>query len=241
MVLTRRRTAIKTDRGLSLPNARMIKLDAQLRWCVIDGIAFFLDLRRGEYFALDSRLTEKFASPGDWDHELIAALQQQGWLEASRTEGNCSLGRARSLATRPSALRCLLRSKLTLRFWGFAPAYGWAIQHAKAQTPAPAWYKTPHPIDNDLTAFKAAESFVTNRRGPKDCLPRSLALFVFLKSRGHAVRHVIGVKRYPFGAHAWVEMGGKPLLQSKSYGATPMATSNSAIELSEFVPIATIG
>ena len=42
-----------------------------------------------------------------------------------------------------------------------------------------------------------------------DCLPRALAIFVLLRSRGVSATLHIGVKRYPFGAHAWVEcLGG---------------------------------
>jgi Transglutaminase-like superfamily len=48
-------------------------------------------------------------------------------------------------------------------------------------------------------------------RRRKDCLPRSLALFYLLRSRGvPAVIH-IGVAKYPFQAHAWVEVEGRPV------------------------------
>ena len=48
------------------------------------------------------------------------------------------------------------------------------------------------------------------RRGP-DCLPRALAIFVLLRRRGVPATLRIGVKRYPFGAHAWVECRGEVL------------------------------
>ena len=48
------------------------------------------------------------------------------------------------------------------------------------------------------------------RRGP-DCLPRSLTLYLLLRRRGIPATLHIGVKRYPFGAHAWVECMGEVL------------------------------
>ena len=42
-----------------------------------------------------------------------------------------------------------------------------------------------------------------------DCLPRALTIFVLLRGRGVPATLSIGVKRYPFGAHAWVDcLGG---------------------------------
>ena len=42
-----------------------------------------------------------------------------------------------------------------------------------------------------------------------DCLPRAMALYVLLRWRGVPATLCIGVKRYPFGAHAWVECVGE--------------------------------
>jgi len=49
---------------------------------------------------------------------------------------------------------------------------------------------------------------------PKDCLPRTLALYRFLLSAGIPADHVIGVRQYPFEAHAWVEFEGRILFDS---------------------------
>jgi hypothetical protein len=54
------------------------------------------------------------------------------------------------------------------------------------------------------------------RRLPGDtrCLTRSLVLLAMLGRRGIVGRLVIGVRAAPrFGAHAWVELDGRPLLQ----------------------------
>jgi hypothetical protein len=54
------------------------------------------------------------------------------------------------------------------------------------------------------------------RRLPGDtrCLTRSLVLLTMLSRRGLGGNLVIGVRTAPsFGAHAWVELDGRPLLQ----------------------------
>jgi hypothetical protein len=71
-------------------------------------------------------------------------------------------------------------------------------------------------IDDDLRRFVRAETFLLSKLGNRDCLPRSLALFIYLRSLGHQVRHVIGVARFPFDAHAWVEKDGQPLLEFRA-------------------------
>ena len=49
-----------------------------------------------------------------------------------------------------------------------------------------------------------------HRRG-LDCLPRSLAIYVLLTRQGVPATLRIGVKRFPFAAHAWVECLGEVL------------------------------
>lgn len=71
-------------------------------------------------------------------------------------------------------------------------------------------------LDQSLSAFSTAENFFINRRAPKDCLPRSLALFRFLRSMGLAAEHCIGVRRVPFEAHAWVEFRNQAVLDNPS-------------------------
>lgn len=63
----------------------------------------------------------------------------------------------------------------------------------------------PPLLRRSLAAFALAENFFFLKRAPQDCLPRSLALFRFLRSQGLPVEHVIGVQLFPFAAHAWVE------------------------------------
>lgn len=45
----------------------------------------------------------------------------------------------------------------------------------------------------------------------KDCLPRALTNYYLLRVRGFDAVFCVGVKKYPFGGHAWVEWRGKVL------------------------------
>lgn len=60
-----------------------------------------------------------------------------------------------------------------------------------------------------LGAVRTATRYYYRRR--LDCLPRALAAFVLLRRRGVPATLRIGVKRFPFGGHAWVECRGEVL------------------------------
>jgi hypothetical protein len=53
---------------------------------------------------------------------------------------------------------------------------------------------------------------------PKElaCLPRSAATTCLLKQHGIEARMIIGVRRMPFAAHAWVEVDGR-VVNDKPY------------------------
>ncbi len=68
-----------------------------------------------------------------------------------------------------------------------------------------------------LRAFQIAENFITVSDVNIDCLPRSLALHRFLASCDVPAQHCIGVRRYPFGAHAWVEVNGVPVCDTATF------------------------
>lgn len=72
---------------------------------------------------------------------------------------------------------------------------------------------SPSQNSNDEWLGRIALSFerVATRLGrEKNCLPRSLALWRFLRQRGHHAQIIFGVKDLPFAAHCWVQSG--PLL-----------------------------
>ena len=64
-------------------------------------------------------------------------------------------------------------------------------------------------VHRTVKAVRTATRYYYRRR--LDCLPRALTIFVLLRRRGVPATLRIGVKRYPFGAHAWVECLGEVL------------------------------
>jgi hypothetical protein len=103
------------------------------------------------------------------------------------------------------AVKTILAARRMLHFRRFGTTLRWAMMHQP---------RTALRDADALGAFCRAEAFLPSRMGDLDCLPRALALLAFLR---HASRHpvfVIGVKRFPFTAHAWVELGGKPVLEN---------------------------
>jgi hypothetical protein len=98
-----------------------------------------------------------------------------------------------------------------LRTGGFAAAYALAARSPAGAAPS------GEPLARCLAGFVAAEKFTTRLLRRDDCLPRSLALFRFLRLRGLAVRHAIGIADDPLRAHAWVELAGQPLLDDPGH------------------------
>ena len=64
-------------------------------------------------------------------------------------------------------------------------------------------------VDRIVEAVRTATRYYYRRR--RDCLPRALAIYVLLRQRGVPATLRIGVKRFPFAAHAWVECLGEVL------------------------------
>lgn len=106
---------------------------------------------------------------------------------------------------------CYQRIEWRLRTRGFAAAYALAARSRAG----PAAERTS--LARCMAGFAAAEKLTTRLLRRDDCLPRSLALFVFLRARGFAVRHAIGIADDPLRAHAWVELTGQPLLDDPEH------------------------
>jgi Transglutaminase-like superfamily len=83
---------------------------------------------------------------------------------------------------------------------------------------------SPSEQDSDLELLAAWRlAHATGRvleRLPSDsrCLFRSLTLMCMLERRGIEQTLVVAVRPRPFGAHAWVEVGGKPMLPDADPG-----------------------
>lgn len=205
----------------------------RIRWRKIDGAVVILDLLAGEYFVLDPVATaawEDLSAGTDWRHtiarltveyaipeERIAAdlsaflvrLEAQGFVTDAAPSGVGAQEAGRHVEQKPflilRAWRELFRASRLLARRGFAPTYA-----AYSAIPAPASPKDlPVRLSKALAAFARAENFFHMRRAPEDCLPRSLALFRFLRNAGIPAEHCIGVRRFPFGAHSWVEHAGR--------------------------------
>jgi hypothetical protein len=78
-------------------------------------------------------------------------------------------------------------------------------------------------LETALRMFSRAENFFIARRAPGDCLVRSLSLYRFLRLVNIPAEHVIGVRRFAFSAHAWVEYQGSPLLDDRARTFTPLS------------------
>jgi hypothetical protein len=221
-----------------------------VRHTEVDGLRVILDLRLGTYRILDdmagalwSALTgdadvsssvERLTSRYDVDE---SRLRMDLLTFADRCVAEGLLVRVDSDAETPptaiplqpsenipvhrprrgmfAALQCLIATRLLLSRKGFVATYS-------RYTHLPAGREST-PLATILRAFTRAENFFIARRAPSDCLVRSLALFRFLRSANIAAEHVIGVRRLPFTAHAWVECEGRPLLGESVYGFTPLA------------------
>lgn len=55
------------------------------------------------------------------------------------------------------------------------------------------------------------------------CLEQSLTLFVLLRRRGIDAQLRLGVQPRPFYAHAWIEVGGRPISESADLPLTLVA------------------
>lgn len=192
----------------------------------IEGSILILDLRSESYFVLDPVATdfwEALVGAEDPVRALLAKYrvdeerlrrdleaQARRWTEAGFLQERAPASEpwpARRAGRAPRRLLAwrawwsLFRTWRRLARLGFSAAYEEA-----ARTPVSSG---PVGLPAALGAFARAENFFHMRKAPQDCLPRSLALFRFLRRCGIPAEHRIGVRRFPFGAHAWVEVDGR--------------------------------
>ena len=85
---------------------------------------------------------------------------------------------------------------------------------------------TDHPPPSNATTVVATRlarwvaAAARRHLHPMYCLPRAIVLRHLLRCRGISSRLRIGVRRFPnrLGAHAWVELAGRPLAEAPSVG-----------------------
>lgn len=196
---------------------RILDDAASVFWSILvgeaDAAASFQGLTEC-YIVDDERLQADFAAFAERCVEE-GLLQRAGAPPAS---GPSAAPTRLARRTRPRTMKafiCLLATKLALARHGFGATY-----HRYALLPIGTKSVA---LNSVLSAFTRAENFFVARRAPQDCLLRSLALFRFLRSANIPAEHVIGVRRFPFNAHAWVEYNGSPLLDDHCHGFTPLA------------------
>jgi len=210
---------------------------AHIRHAVVDGAIVLLDLRLEQYLILNQAATamwqalvfvenrqdrllwleEEFKVPtevlamdlAEFEQDCVARLYLQYAPPAES-------GSSRRLNTRPtfSALRAwwsLLSTTHKLKRLGFAQTYD---EYSRLVAPPVPEYELSSLILRTERAFSFAENFFVMKRAPKDCLPRSLALYRFLRSAGIPANHCIGVRRHPFEAHAWVQCQDRVMFDS---------------------------
>lgn len=177
-----------------------------LRWCLDDHVLVILNLDSGQYHALGEDVSWRFIAyvKGATDPQLEASLVQAGLLGAK-----CPKARPWKPLVVPGeqamAVKTLLAARRRLASSKFRSTLDWASAHHSRK-----------PLCGAITAFRRAEAFFPSRLGDRDCLPRALGLFAFLRHAAYSPNFVIGFKRYPFTAHAWVEVDGTPVLESQT-------------------------
>jgi hypothetical protein len=219
----------------------VLTVSDHIRFCHVHGRIILMDLCDGEYLILDEAATflwdlvclgptvdeattafaKKFGiTPVQGHNDLIAFIDDcvSQRLLTTQTE---PIRRARTTESlrKPMTLLhawlCLRGARKSLRKRGFAETYSehMHLQFAGTQLSC----DIDATIKNALRVFRYAENGFAVRNADIDCLPRSLALHRFLLAGGVAVDHCIGVRRFPFGAHAWVEVSGRPIYDSPEF------------------------
>ena len=212
-----------------------------VRHALVNGCRVVLDLRTGSYQVLNPAATAMWeiltgdADPADALIEMssryrvpLARLEQ----DLSAFSDLCRTSRLlepenhadavvkpplRAGASAPTillALRSMMATSRALARDGFAVTYLQYAQFPQGTSPT---------ARRALTIFARAENFFLSKRGSEDCLARSLALYRFLSRVNVQANHVIGVCRFPFRAHAWVETEGTAAFQGSVADYTPLA------------------
>jgi hypothetical protein len=210
---------------------------SDVRARAVDGLVVLLDLRTGAYVVLDrvaSAMWQVLTSVSEHARQLAELAHRfeapAGRLEADLEAFARECGERGFLAAEPPAVerpglrRRAARGALALRAWltllatsrslarrGFSDTYR---RYDRLPRPEPGGNDVDALVSRAERAFSRAENFFLLRSAPRDCLPRSLALFRFLLSVGVPAEHCIGVQRFPFEAHAWVECGGRAVNES---------------------------
>lgn len=211
-------------------------LPPHIRHVCLEDRVIIMDIRSESYFALDptaSFMWQLLTLQHSRDESLVY-LQDQFSSDACQlvadfdefTQKCLAAGLLTETPEEPPEVpqvisRTAARRFFTLRAWwslldttlsfsrrGFSGTYIAALQTAYPQATFGDDIRMKV-LSRGLRAFARAENFFYLKRAPLDCLPRSLALFQFLRSVGLPAEHCIGVRKFPFSAHAWTQCYGR--------------------------------
>lgn len=205
---------------MATPLPFALSLNPALSFCVTDGRHLFLDRENNRYFCLARPLEAAFAAVANGNQDCDASIMQlQALGVLVRDENGVGVAACThviptvSLVDGPLApvrrhypglLWSTARSKWLLRRRPFSELLAQLTQ-VRAQC-SPDDPGSQYQLDGIVHAFEALSLFATTH---DQCLPRSLALALYLAERGHAPLLVFAVRLNPFKAHCWVECGGK--------------------------------
>lgn len=99
-------------------------------------------------------------------------------------------------------------ARLSLRVAGFRRTMAWVSRLA----PVIARRVPRGTPEGVVRSIAVAAAFFPGRA---ICLEQSVAGYLLLRRWGHQVALRVGVQPYPFRAHAWVELDGRPLLENE--------------------------
>jgi len=207
--------------------SEVFMLATHVRWVNLDGLIYVLDLKAETYFALEPTYSKAWialATGGreegrHLDKDFYNTLRENGWLASVARPSRPA--RWRAIGWVPRTLRCsslaawvcLAYVSVSLKWRGFHDF----VQRLESLPPASDDGSQEVRVKLAEIRFLRAERFFISSRGADDCLPRSLALYLFIVlCCGLSARHHIGISRYPFKAHAWVTHHRIALLDKQS-------------------------
>lgn len=107
------------------------------------------------------------------------------------------------------ALLVFVMLDVGFRIFGFSRVFLFVDRWGLWRVPISPLKIQQRTVPRIVEAVRKATRYYYRRR--RDCLPRALTIYVLLRRRGVPATLRIGVKRFPFGAHAWVECLGEVL------------------------------
>lgn len=97
---------------------------------------------------------------------------------------------------------------LGLYWFGFARTYALLLHRATAAKRRGTAPRQAATVTSVCAAVENATRYYYRRRR-KDCLPKALLTYYLLNASGVQASVHLGVRKFPFGAHAWVENDGQ--------------------------------